>query len=407
MANNVDKITEQLNQTLRQLRVNIREDKATRDSVMSLSRQVKLNFTKGARARLKNVVDLMLPKLSVDEKPQYSKREIENRLMNLLIDYVKGSRKIKEEKVKEIIVNLKSEIRIERNYFFPLSDVWYENKRIPFTEDSFFISSAELRNQFDKLQDLPNETLSPYLQKKHMLLGVKAKGPRNDVTLQTATERAEVLVSLIDSGFLNEFCKVSTFDNAEEAPEKGNDEELEISKVLEIDEDSIYFRTKANLSRIALSLNDRVEYLQTERRFMFNPETDMQKRMVSAMEWLGKSAIDEVTSRQFLQAMISIEALLENPNNGSSITDQVSDAVSFILGVNAEERQELNQFVRKMYKKRSRLVHDGTGQIARSSFVRVFGMVDQLINHLCNDEELKTITTIKGLSEWLQNKRLS
>ena len=109
MANNVDKITEQLNQTLRQLRVNIREDKATRDSVMSLSRQVKLNFTKGARARLKNVVDLMLPKLSVDEKPQYSKREIENRLMNLLIDYVKGSRKIKEEKVKEIIVNLKSE----------------------------------------------------------------------------------------------------------------------------------------------------------------------------------------------------------------------------------------------------------------------------------------------------------
>lgn len=156
-----------------------------------------------------------------------------------------------------------------------------------------------------------------------------------------------------------------------------------------------------------MRLSTNVQLVKENFNLILVPGNDMQRRIKSAMQWLGKASVDPVLSRKFLQAMIAIEALLEDKGNGSTIVDQISTAVCFILKENVEDRLTLKKTIKSMYNLRSRIVHDGAEQVTWEEFNLLYTINNQIIQALLTQDELKKITNISDLQEWLETRKFS
>jgi len=156
-----------------------------------------------------------------------------------------------------------------------------------------------------------------------------------------------------------------------------------------------------------MRLSTNVQLVKDNFNMILTPGNDMQRRIKSAMQWLGKASVDPVLSRKFLQAMIAIEALLEDKGNGSTIVDQISTAACFILKENMEDRLALKKTIKRMYNLRSRIVHDGAEQVTWKEFNLLYTINNQIIQALLTRDELKTVNDISNLNKWLKEKTFS
>jgi len=176
---------------------------------------------------------------------------------------------------------------------------------------------------------------------------------------------------------------------------------------LQISKHGSTFSTVTDWSACFMRLSTNVQLVKDNFNMILTPGNDMQRRIKSAMQWLGKASVDPVLSRKFLQAMIAIEALLEDKGNGSTIVDQISTAACFILKENMEDRLALKKTIKRMYNLRSRIVHDGAEQVTWKEFNLLYTINNQIIQALLTRDELKTVNDISNLNKWLKEKTFS
>lgn len=83
------------------------------------------------------------------------------------------------------------------------------------------------------------------------------------------------------------------------------------------------------------------------------------ERIRTAMEWYFDADIVENETVSFIQRCIGLEAILgaNGDDRIRSITDRLSDRYSYLLGVTASEREKLKEEFKRIYGKRSDLVH--------------------------------------------------
>lgn len=107
------------------------------------------------------------------------------------------------------------------------------------------------------------------------------------------------------------------------------------------------------------------EFLATPRE---NPDIE---RIKAAIEWWIDGAVSENQTIAFLQFCLGFEALLGDPGEGSGgpsergITDRLSDRYAYIRGQTQSERQLHRAAFKKMYKRRSDIVHQRETRLRR------------------------------------------
>ncbi len=103
-----------------------------------------------------------------------------------------------------------------------------------------------------------------------------------------------------------------------------------------------------------------------------NKKNRYQKEIEKAIQWLGQALRERNIEDGFLKALISLEIILQKNKKemiSPSITYQLAETISFILGNTMDERLNIAKEIKGLYSKRSAIVHSGTNSISEKDYV--------------------------------------
>jgi hypothetical protein len=135
---------------------------------------------------------------------------------------------------------------------------------------------------------------------------------------------------------------------------------------------------------------------------------EFQKRIILALEWLGQAYRDTSFNTSFMKAAISLEAIFTY-NEGAIITPsilhQLSESAALILGNNADECIEIEKEMKKLYSRRSSIVHAGNSEIDIKMIMDILNYSSCIILVLLNKKEYQKIKSVKELYDLLKLKK--
>lgn len=141
-----------------------------------------------------------------------------------------------------------------------------------------------------------------------------------------------------------------------------------------------------------------------------NP-TDLEKRILRAVEWCGKGVRDPDLARAFVQLIFALEALLTFKEKGvlvsPSIAYQLAEFTAFIVGNSSEEKIRLEESVKELYEKRSAIVHSGSFNVSKEEFLEAMRLLKRVITKLLIDPNLSALKSIDQLRGWVQQQKYS
>lgn len=141
-----------------------------------------------------------------------------------------------------------------------------------------------------------------------------------------------------------------------------------------------------------------------------NSKNKLQRRIALSIEWLGQAYRDSLPQNMFLKAAISLEIIFtyqEETIITPSILSQISESVALILGHDADTKLAIEQDVKKLYGKRSSIVHAGSNNIDSDLIHKILAYSRYVILRLLNDDEYNKLTSIESLYEYLKRKKYS
>lgn len=139
-------------------------------------------------------------------------------------------------------------------------------------------------------------------------------------------------------------------------------------------------------------------------------KSDIEKRLMIAIEWIGKAVLELDKSKSLVQYVFAIEALLQY-NDGAfvsaSIVSQLSDAAAFIISDNLEGRKKIAKQIKVIYQNRSAIAHGGNKITSDTVLEDVFRICHLLIYILLTNPLLSDFDTAAKLNEWIITQKFS
>ncbi|MGJ1406335.1 HEPN domain-containing protein [Sphingobacterium siyangense] len=133
--------------------------------------------------------------------------------------------------------------------------------------------------------------------------------------------------------------------------------------------------------------------------------TKMEKRILTAIEWLGKGIRDKDRSKSLIQFVFAIEGLLQYEVDKMitpSITSQLADTAAFILAYDAASRLTIAREMRDIYKARSSIAHGNSSNIDIPKVKLGFRMAHKLVRAFLSNDDLKKIKNSDELKEYIE-----
>lgn len=139
-------------------------------------------------------------------------------------------------------------------------------------------------------------------------------------------------------------------------------------------------------------------------------KSEIEKRLLIAVEWIGKGVNDLDDAKAFVQFIFAIEGLLKQNEQGiinSSISSQISETAAFLIGDTLEERIKIEKLCKNLYAKRSAIAHGGSQSISKEDLDNALDLSKKLVIKILTSPELNNINSIKEIQEWVKNKKYS
>ncbi|MDA2392158.1 HEPN domain-containing protein [Bacillus cereus] len=141
-----------------------------------------------------------------------------------------------------------------------------------------------------------------------------------------------------------------------------------------------------------------------------NP-SNLEKRIITAIEWSGKALRDEESARAFTQYIFGLEALLQFQQRGvmvsPSITYQISEFAAFIISDEFEGRLEIEKMVKNLYGKRSAIAHGGSSDVNETELLEAMHLNKLIITSLLTNEVFRDFKTVEQIGEWVKIQKYS
>lgn len=129
-----------------------------------------------------------------------------------------------------------------------------------------------------------------------------------------------------------------------------------------------------------------------------NNLTEIQTRVITAIDWLGEAMLDESPSSTLLKAAIALEALLGLDRN--NITKNLSENVAQILCNNVQSRIYIEDKIRTLYGARSSVVHGRSSNNNEADAQEFLDYCAECVAIFLTVEKLKEIKTEEELKDF-------
>lgn len=148
--------------------------------------------------------------------------------------------------------------------------------------------------------------------------------------------------------------------------------------VMASDEENKNFVGNLDISTLEKYLPDNhTKSYESLLKVVLSPVTVLDKKISSAIEWVGESYMDTNKASSYLKAVIALEALLKLDEKGvitASIMSSIAEQCAFLNGNTADECIAIERKVKRIYAERSKIAHTGTSSVsmARLRSARAF-----------------------------------
>lgn len=127
--------------------------------------------------------------------------------------------------------------------------------------------------------------------------------------------------------------------------------------------------------------------------------------VLAAMQLAGRASVDDRREQAFLLYMISLESLLI-PRKAPEITYRLSGRVAHLLGNDLISRKRIVQQVKKLYEKRSAVVHNGTTEVTEADLGMARFVAKNTVLRILTDEPFVLMETLDELDTWFEERLL-
>lgn len=145
--------------------------------------------------------------------------------------------------------------------------------------------------------------------------------------------------------------------------------------------------------------------------------TEMETRLINAIIWIGSANYENSEVNKYIQYVFAIEGLLAYKPKGTiitpSIAHQLAEWAAFIIGEDAkidviskeELRVKMYSAMKKVYDKRSRIVHGNDNDIKASDMVRVSEVAYCLVGSILNNRDVLSASSMEQIQKWVDLRK--
>ncbi|NMC60431.1 MAG: hypothetical protein GYA51_13760 [Candidatus Methanofastidiosa archaeon] len=129
----------------------------------------------------------------------------------------------------------------------------------------------------------------------------------------------------------------------------------------------------------------------------------LEDRIISAMRWAGSATAEEDKEKSFLEYIISLETLILGEKSRNGINYRLQTRVAKLFSKNYEEYEKIKNDIKRLYKIRSDIVHDGKYQVIDSDLALIRYYAKSSILRLLTDSDFDSIDN-DDLLDWFNKK---
>jgi len=136
---------------------------------------------------------------------------------------------------------------------------------------------------------------------------------------------------------------------------------------------------------------------------------EIEKRILRAIDWIGMAICENQPAIAFIQCAFAIECLLQDNNEfiSKSITAQISEYTAFIIGRDKNHRRDIAKVFKELYKVRSKIAHGVIVDSLYEELQAIIWLSKQIVINFLLKPELRNITSMELLREFIEDKRYS
>lgn len=134
---------------------------------------------------------------------------------------------------------------------------------------------------------------------------------------------------------------------------------------------------------------------------------DIQRRMMKAIDWVGKGVRDPDPSVALTQCIFGLESLLHYDEGvfRPSIVSSLSETCALLAGNTMDDRITVEKLVKELYQKRSATAHEGSDAATDTDVMQAEIIIKSVIHRLVYDPTLKPIQSLRELFEYIHKKK--
>ncbi|MEC3965583.1 hypothetical protein [Flagellimonas halotolerans] len=145
--------------------------------------------------------------------------------------------------------------------------------------------------------------------------------------------------------------------------------------------------------------NDKIWQLITK-----SNKSEIEKRLLQAIEWIGKGVYDKDKSKSLVQLVFAIEGMLQHDHKTlitPSIVSQLSDWLAFIIHDDATKRRQIAKYFKQTYRKRSAIVHGGDKAIDIKDVQIALQISKLMVIAFLTTDPFNKMKTVQKLNEYI------
>lgn len=318
-----------------------------------------------------------------------------------LVNQVLSKISIKDISYQSLLAELRNQTANVITYLFGLTNLKLNIEKTFKIDDQIQIGNSRYVQDDSIFND--SVLQSDFFKEENNYILVSVNGPDDKETARKAENQANIFINVLNGLYCNRSEPISIMTEIEKNTESSVFFYLKKYKNGNWRES---YNTRPDKILPYMVLN--VSELKIVRKLYENRGKDNKySKLIFTLNWLGKSMKETDYGSAFLEVIIGLECIAEKQYNGMvspSINFQISYFVAIILGENKEDRKLIIKEMKKLYMKRSQIVHDGKSSITYENYKNIFHLIKKLIYTIIYD---KTLKNIEDLNSWVDEQLLS
>ncbi|MGB7283828.1 MAG: hypothetical protein WBE13_16300 [Candidatus Acidiferrum sp.] len=134
--------------------------------------------------------------------------------------------------------------------------------------------------------------------------------------------------------------------------------------------------------------------------------SDLQDRILSALQWAGRAGVEERREEAFLLYAIALEGLLLGGKSHVELTERLAVRGAHLLSGDPKARENVYDELKALYGIRSKIVHSGSVEVTDDELDRIAAVVRGALVTILHMSPLSGMTAESQLEDWFKEQLL-